>query len=90
MSSRLYRLQRTRKTGVGDLEYSNHARRQMRKRHITEEDVELALRHRVGRPGPGEAGTIWIRGHAVGGRILRMCVRIADQNHVITVAWPDE
>lgn len=61
----------------------------MAKRGILEEDVELALRHPVGDPDPGQPGSIWIRGHAVGGRILKVCVRIAEQDYVITTAWPD-
>lgn len=69
-------------------EYSAHARRRMQSRAITEIDVERALRHRIGDPAPGEPGTIWIRGYAVGGRILKVCVRTADQEYVVTAAWP--
>jgi hypothetical protein len=61
----------------------------MAKRAITEEDVERALRQRLGQPGPGQPGTMWIRGFAIGGRILKVCVRTADQNFVVTAAWPD-
>lgn len=71
------------------LEYSPHARRQMQKRAISEADVERALRQRIGHPGPGEPGTIWVRGFAIGGRILKVCVRTADQRYVVTAAWPD-
>jgi hypothetical protein len=73
-----------------DIRYSDHARRQMAKRAVTEVDVELALRHPIGQPTPGEPGTIWIRGFAVGGRILKVCVRTDDHEYVITVAWADE
>ena len=61
----------------------------MVKRAVTDADLEQALRHRVGNPTPGEPGTIWIRGVAVGGRILKVCVRTTDHDFVITVAWPD-
>jgi len=62
----------------------------MARRAISERDVELALRRRAGAPGPGEPGTIWIRGLAVGGRMLKVCVNTADQTYVVTAAWPDE
>jgi len=62
----------------------------MAKRAVTEADVDRALRQRIGQPGPGAPGTLWIKGFAVGGRILKVCVPIADQDFVITVAWPDE
>jgi hypothetical protein len=62
----------------------------MAKRAITEGDVERALRMRIGAPTPGEPGTIWVWGYAVGGRTLKVCVRTADQEFVITAAWPDE
>jgi hypothetical protein len=61
----------------------------MAKRAITERDVETALRRRVGSPTPGEPGTIWLRGHAAGSRILKVCVRAHEQDFVITAAWPD-
>jgi hypothetical protein len=61
----------------------------MEKRAVSETDVEMALRRRAGPPTPGEPGTIWIRGVAVGGRILKVCVRTANQQYVITVAWAD-
>lgn len=60
----------------------------MAKRAITEADVESALRRRVGNPSPGEPGTIWLRGHAAGSRILKVCVRAYQQDFVITAAWP--
>ena len=72
------------------LQYSSHARRQMLKRNILEADVERALRAQIGNPSPGEPGTIWIKGYAAGGRILKVCVRTNDQEFVITAAWPDD
>ena len=62
----------------------------MAKRAITEADVERALRQRIGSPSPGDPGTIWLRGFAVGGRILKLCVPIDDQTFIISLAWPDE
>jgi hypothetical protein len=68
---------------------TQHARDQMRRRGVTDEDVEMALQHEISRDA-GEPGTIWIRGHAVGGRILKVCVTMSDTDPVIiTVAWPD-
>ena len=56
-------------------------------RGITENDLEWALRRQTGQPQAGEPGTIWIRGFASGGRILKVCVRVADRDFVITAAW---
>jgi hypothetical protein len=61
----------------------------MARRGITEQDVDSALRRRQGAPGPGQPGTMWVSGFASGGKILKVCVRSTDQNHVITAAWPD-
>lgn len=69
-----------------ELTYSKHARLQMRKRKVTEEDVELALSRPTGNR-PGEAGTVWIHGVATGGRILSVCVTLADRRFVVTAAW---
>jgi len=68
--------------------YSKHALHQMALRGVQEEDVKQALSHPVGPPDAGVPGTVWIRGFAVGGRILKVCVRANDNNYVITVAWP--
>jgi hypothetical protein len=70
------------------LDYSDHARERMEERGITEADVETALKRRIGQPGPGESGTIWIRGHAAGGRTLKVCQRPAD-GKIVTLAWQD-
>lgn len=69
---------------------SGHARLQMGRRRVTEEDVSQALAKQIGSPVPGQPGSLWIRGYAVGGRILKVCVEAADRTQVITVAWPDE
>jgi hypothetical protein len=62
----------------------------MQRRVISREDVQRALKNRIGDPLPGDVGTIWVRGLAVGGRILKVCVPTTDQEFVITAAWPDE
>lgn len=58
-------------------------------RQITTDDVEWALKRRVGDPSPGEPGTVWIHGLACGGRELKVCVPVDDLETIITVAWPD-
>jgi hypothetical protein len=68
--------------------FSNHALQQMATRHITETDVEFALRREIDRT-PGGPGSIWIHGHASGSRVLKVCVRDYDESYVITAAWPD-
>ena len=73
-----------------DITYGKHVRERMEDREVTEQDVEQALSRRIGTPEPGEPGSIWIRGYAAGGRILKVCVRSDDTGFVITVAWPGE
>jgi Domain of unknown function (DUF4258) len=70
------------------IRYTDHARRRMAERGVTEQDVELAIRRRR-RVTPGPPGSIWIWGYA-GGRELKVGVWISDQEMVRTVAWPDE
>lgn len=70
------------------MEIPPYARKRMRQRAVTEEDIEWAMRRQI-RQTPGEPGTVWIHGHAAGGRILKVCVRADDHDQVITVAWPD-
>jgi hypothetical protein len=59
----------------------------MAARAITEQDVEMALRRRLGAPRPGQPGNIVIQGHAPGGRILNVCVPVADQELIVTAYW---
>jgi Domain of unknown function (DUF4258) len=68
-----------------ELTYSKHARLQMLKRKITEEDVELALSRTTG-DRPGQPGTLWLHGMATGGRILSVGVTLADRRFVVTAA----
>jgi len=70
------------------MEYSHHARQQMPRRGITEEDVEWALKRPCGNR-PGEPGTVWIQGYASGGRILEVCVKLPERRFITTVAWLD-
>lgn len=60
----------------------------MRKRKVTEEDVELALSRPTG-DRPGQPGTMWINEIATGGRILSVCVTLANKRFVVTAAWLD-
>jgi hypothetical protein len=59
----------------------------MATRAITERDVEMALRHPIGAPGPGQPGKIVIQGHAPGGRILKVCVAMTDRDLIVTAYW---
>jgi len=59
----------------------------MAARGIAEEDVEMALRHPIGVPRPGDPGKVVIEGHAAGGRILKVRVLAADQELVVTAYW---
>jgi len=71
-----------------EVRYAKHAMDRAEEREFTKEDVEWALRHPIGDPLPGQPGSIWIRGYAVGGRIIKVCVRTDDREYVITAAWP--
>jgi len=71
-----------------NIRYAKHALDRAEERDFTKEDVEWALAHPIGDPEPGEPGSVWVRGYAVGGRILRVCVRADDKEFVITAAWP--
>ncbi len=71
-----------------ELTYSNHARDMMEEREVTDKDVESALARQIGSPSPGQPGSVWIRGHAIGGRVLKVCVPANDHTYIITVAWP--
>jgi hypothetical protein len=66
--------------------YGPHAHERMEERGITEEDVRCALARQTG-DRPGQPGTMWIQGFAVGGRILSVCVTLPGKRHVTTAAW---
>jgi Domain of unknown function (DUF4258) len=68
------------------LRFTDHALRTMAARAITEHDVDMALRHTIGNR-PGQPGKIVIQGHAPGGRILNVCVPVADQELIVTAYW---
>lgn len=72
-----------------ELRITAHAMQRLQERRITTADLESALTRRIGTPMPGEPGTVWIRGYAAGGRILKVCVDAADEARIITAAWPD-
>ena len=63
--------------------YSAHARRRMRERNITEEEVIIALKRQSGPPAPGDNGNIVRFGHC-GSRILKV-VLTADEQTVVSV-----
>jgi hypothetical protein len=71
-----------------EIMYARHAKERMRQRRITEADVDWALRHPIGHPEPGLPGSVWIRGYAVGTRVLKVCVSADDNDYVITAVWP--
>lgn len=68
--------------------FDPHALKRMKQRGVSELDVELALRRRIGYPTPGPTGSIWIRGYGEGNRIIKVGVRTTDQNYVKTVGDP--
>lgn len=68
------------------MRFTDHAREQMERRDVTEEDVETAMRHRVGAPVPGSGpGNVVIEGIATGGRRIQIVCSAADLDLVISV-----
>ena len=65
------------------LNYSAHARRRMKERNITEDEVITALNRQSGPPAPGDNGNIVKFGHC-GSRILKV-VLTADEQTVVSV-----
>lgn len=63
--------------------YSAHARRRMKERTITEEEVTTALNRQSGPPAPGDNGNI-VRFGRCGSRILKI-VLSADEQTVVSV-----
>jgi uncharacterized protein DUF4258 len=70
-------------------EYSPHARKRMRERRISEDDVETALRRKSGEPQPGDKGRTVVYGYAPGQRILKIVLQ-PDGQSVHTVMAVDE
>ncbi len=68
--------------------YSAHARKRMRERNITEDEVITALKRQSGAPAPGDNGNIVRFGHC-GSRILKI-VLSADEQLVVSVMPVDE
>ena len=65
--------------------YSYHARQQMNRRGITEDDVEAVLRRPLGDPQPGSRpDTVLVTGYALGGRLLQVVVDSVEMDHVVT------
>jgi Domain of unknown function (DUF4258) len=65
------------------LSYSTHARKRMKERNITEEDVTTALNRESGPPAPGDNGNI-VRFGYCGTRILKI-VLSSDEQTVVSV-----
>lgn len=71
------------------LRYSAHARLQMSRRNISEEQVELVLQRR-GDPEPGSRPTtIVYEAPFGGGRVLKVVVDSVDTEFVVTVFWKE-
>jgi hypothetical protein len=71
------------------LEFDPHARDRMDERGVDEQDVELALKRQV-RTRPGDPGSIWIDGYGKGGRIIPVCVLVANRDYIKTIGWPTQ
>lgn len=66
------------------MEYSDHARRRMARRRITEADVTAALRRKMRQPAPGDNGNMVVFGYAPNQRILKV-VLSPDMKTVVSV-----
>jgi hypothetical protein len=63
--------------------YLPHARKRMRERKITEDEVTWALNHKTGPPRPGDNGRIVVFGYGSGSRILKI-VLTADEQEIVS------
>ena len=61
-----------------------HARKRMKERKITEDEVLAALKRRSGDPRPGDNGRIVVFGYGHGSRILKI-VLTADEQEIVSV-----
>ena len=61
-----------------------HARKRMRERKITEDEVLRALNRRTGPPRPGDNGRIVVLGYGRGSRILKI-VLTPDEQAIVSV-----
>lgn len=64
--------------------FSRHARKRMKERKITEDEVLTALKRRSGPPRPGDNGRIVVLGYGRGSRILKI-VLTADEQEIVSV-----
>ena len=68
--------------------FSDHVRRRMAERGVTEADINMALRRRHGTEEPGgRPDTIVVRGYAATGRSLTVVHDSADRERVVSVWW---
>jgi hypothetical protein len=73
------------------VKFTRHAREQMVKRGITEDDVKLALNRPIGDPFPGDLGNIRIDGRATKDRILSVVYPAnSAEVVVVTVYWQQD
>ena len=61
-----------------------HARKRMKERKITEDEVLGALNRRTGPPAPGDNGRVVVFGYGSGSRILKI-VLTADEQEIVSV-----
>lgn len=73
-----------------NLKLTDHAERRLRQRGISKDDVICALHHPAGTTRPGQPGSRWVYGYALGGRILKVCIALDDPSRVITAVWPSD
>lgn len=67
--------------------FTDHARRRMVERGITQEQIQLVLNRPLGDPGPGAApGTLVIEGQ-VGARRLKVIRSAAEPPVIVSVWW---
>jgi hypothetical protein len=67
-----------------------HAKRRMRERNISEQEVMSALRHRTGPPRPGDNGRVVVFGYGRGSRILKIVLTPDEQEIVSVMALGEE
>jgi hypothetical protein len=69
---------------------TTHARERLAARGLTEEDIVLAMRRRIGPPQPGaRPDTVVHRGTATVGRTLKVVTDSTDYEQIVTAMWEE-
>jgi hypothetical protein len=70
------------------LRFTNHARRRLAERGVSEEQIQAVMRRPLSGPDPGSRpDTVVFSGHAEGVGMLKVVVDAVDRDLVVSVFW---